>query len=127
MSDNKDWKPYTVPYTGSGAIHTRHGSGVAQSPSGQIFSSSPPPSGFSRGPQSHTRPNQTQVRPSGAENQGPQVQAQAQANLNLPAGTFTRLPDRPKSAATLQREAVQVRKSCSGQGGGGRDDLTSSE
>lgn len=53
------------------------------------------------------------------ENQGPEAVIQNQANLNLPAGTFSRAPDHPKSPATVKREAEQVRKSCSGQSSGG--------
>ncbi|KAK7754239.1 hypothetical protein SLS62_003817 [Diatrype stigma] len=113
MPDNKDWKPYTVPYTGGGA-----------SPSGTVFSSSPPEgrilaSGGSGGgvldPERNGSSSSSSSRPVGAEHQGPLPQAQVQTHLNLPAGTFSRAPDHPKSPATQKREAEQVRKSCSGQ------------
>ena len=159
--ENRNWKPYTTPYTGSGGVRIQSGtgggnlgtredwvpsswlvgSGVAQSPSGQILSGSglsggtappnagsvtvhssgPPLSQESKGAVKHrsaTRDNR--VVEEGALHSGLSSSTAYQGgylnpNMTLAPGTVSLEPRRPRCPTTLQREAEEARKSCSGE------------
>ena len=166
--ENKGWKPYPIPYPGSGAVRVNSGTGgngdaassngwvpsswvigpgVAQSPSGQFYSSNgvsgsaPPTTGsvtvHSSGPvlpqESHalTRTRAAavakgKVKPenkppgshSGNRNNDTQDYSRRYSHpyTNLPPGTTSMPPQRPRSPTTVMRENEQVRKSCGGEG-----------
>ncbi len=117
----KDWKPYTVPYTGGGAVQTGHGwvpsawmvgPGIAQSPNGQVFGSGGTSAARAAAAASTSHPDNPNPNPNPDPGLGPgpgpgqdrnqnihpncSAAAQTRALLNLAPGVFSRAPDPPK-------------------------------
>ncbi|RYP92293.1 hypothetical protein DL770_001606 [Monosporascus sp. CRB-9-2] len=126
----KDWKPYTVPYTGGGAIPTDRGwvpsawvvgPGAARAPNGLAFSAAAGSANAivpGRDPEGQTRLHE----PAGVFSASPPQQQAPRSSTREREGDRDRVRERQRETETkTEREA---RKSCSGQGrgqGGGLD------
>ncbi|RYO89182.1 hypothetical protein DL766_006153 [Monosporascus sp. MC13-8B] len=120
----KDWKPYTVPYTGGGAIPTDRGwvpsawvvgPGAARAPSGLAF---PAAAGSAnaivpgRDPEGQTRLHE----PAGVYSVSPPQQQAPRSGTCERAGDWDR--GREGQGETETKTESEARKSCSGQGRG---------
>ncbi|RYP02312.1 hypothetical protein DL764_005844 [Monosporascus ibericus] len=125
----KDWKPYTVPYTGGGAIPTDRGwvpsawvvgPGAARAPNGLAF---PAAAGSAnaivpgRDPEGQTRLHE----PAGVFSVSPPQQQQAPRSSTREGegdGDRGRESQRESQRETETKTEREARKSCSGQGRG---------